>query len=204
MVPICIISDRFQFICICIAKNASSTVRTEFKKSQYRSYECRYNQIDKEKLENYFIFALLRDPVSRLLSAYQELSMRKDGKPLSKEDKPFYSMDDTLDRFHAFLAEVQRHKWDPHVMDQHDYVGDKRIDFLGRVETFNKSMRFVFNTLQVPFSTIFPIMGSRDERKTVYNYVKFHIETVDRTTRDLIREIYKKDVELVSGSHAQQ
>ncbi|MCP4456862.1 MAG: sulfotransferase family 2 domain-containing protein [Cytophagales bacterium] len=116
MIPLCIISDKFQFICLCIPKNASSSLGKEFKKSQYQSYECQYDRIGKEKVENYFSFALLRDSVTRLLSAYQEISLRqemsprKDGKSLLKEDKSFYFMDDTMEKFHAFLEEVQRHK----------------------------------------------------------------------------------------------
>jgi hypothetical protein len=168
MVPLCIVSDKFQFICFCIAKNASSSLRTEFKKLQYQSYECPYDQIEQRKLEQYFIFALLRDPVTRLLSAYQKLSMRKHGKPLLKEGKAFYFLDDSIERFHAFVAEIKRHKWDSHVMDQYDYIGGKRIDFVGRVESFSKSMKFVFRILRIPYSTLFPIIRSRDERIVVH------------------------------------
>lgn len=204
MKPLCIVSDKFKFICFCIAKNASSTLRTEFKKSQYQSYECLYNKIESDKLDDYFIFALLRDPVTRLLSAYQELSFRKDGKHLLKGDKSFYFMDDTIERFHAFIAEVQGQKWDPHVMDQHDYICGKRIDFFGRVEEFNESMQFVFNRLNIPYSTTFPIMRSRDERIAVYNYRKYYIEEVDNSLKAIIQDIYKNDVELLSFCHAQQ
>ncbi len=86
-------------------------------------------------------------------------------------------------------------------MDQYDYIGDKRIDFSGRIEAFNKSMKFVFNTLNIPYSTIFPVSRSREGRKTVYNYTKFCIEKVDTSVKDLIRDIYKKDVELLSSLH---
>ena len=198
MVPLCIVSDKFKFICFCIAKNASSSLRKEFKKSQYQSYECLYDRIEKAKLEKYFIFALLRDPVTRLLSAYQELSMRKDGKTLLKEDKAFYFMNDTMERFHAFLAEVKCYKWDSHVMDQCDYICDKRIDFIGRVEEFNESMKFVFDTLNIPYTILFPIIRSRDERMTVYNYRKYFIEEVDNDLKSSIRDIYKNDVKLLS------
>jgi hypothetical protein len=199
--PLCIVSDKFRFICFCIAKNASSTLRAEFKKPQYQSYECLYHKIEQDKLDKYFTFALLRDPVTRLLSAYQELSFRKDKKLLLNEDRSFYFMDDNMERFHAFIAEVQYQKWDSHVAAQHDYICNKRIDFLGRVEDFNESMKFVFNTLNIPYSLPFPIIGSRAERIAVKNYRKYYIKEIDYSLKAIIREIYKNDVELLSLCH---
>ncbi|GAH06581.1 unnamed protein product, partial [marine sediment metagenome] len=72
----CVISDRFRFICLLIAKNGSSSLRVEFGQDIYDSYEQLYRLIDRQVRDSYFTFATIRDPVSRLLSAYQEISLR--------------------------------------------------------------------------------------------------------------------------------
>ena len=108
MNPECVVSDRYKFISILISKNAPSTLKAEFRQPSYQSYECGFDHIETDKLNTYFTFALLRDPVTRLLSAYQEISMRKDGEVSFADDLSFFVMPDNQERFVTFLSEVKR------------------------------------------------------------------------------------------------
>lgn len=198
MIPQCVVSDRYKFICILIAKNATSTLKAEFRQPSYQSYECQFDQIETNKLNTYFTFTLLRDPVTRLLSAYQEISMRKDGQASFAHDPSFFSMPDNQDRFVTFLSEVKRQKWDPHIIDQQDHIRDKRLDFLGTVETFDRSMTYVFDRLGIPDYTPLPKRRSREGRKSIYEYSRFHIVHVDDLMRSIIQNLYPNDVDLVA------
>ena len=112
---LCIVSERFRFICLLIAKNATSTLRGEFKKDIYEARECRYVEVEEQKRQDYFTFAFLRDPVSRLLSAYQEISMRYEMRQPRSSRRIFFAMEDTPERFQAFLDCVGDGRWDEHL-----------------------------------------------------------------------------------------
>ena len=86
----CVVSERFEFIYLAIAKVASSTCRIEFDRPYYSSRECLGVTLDAEIREKYFTFTFLRDPVSRTLSAYQEVSFRHDLGEEQNQNRPFY------------------------------------------------------------------------------------------------------------------
>ena len=196
--PLCVVSDRFRLICILIAKNASSTLREEFRKERYAGREALYHSLEAGICDGYFTFAFVRDPVSRLLSAYQEISMRHEMDKTRDPDFPFYSMEDGRQRFAAFLGELARNKWDPHVRTQTDYLDGVRVDFLGQIATFQEDMGFIYQTLDIGPCPTFPLRRSRQERKAVYGYDKYLLDEdlVDETVIELIRSLYTEDEDL--------
>ena len=61
--PLCCVSDRYRFIYILIAKNASISMRTEFGLDRYAAHEETYAELPAESRCNYFTFAVLREHV---------------------------------------------------------------------------------------------------------------------------------------------
>ena len=76
----CMVSHRLRCIYLAIAKNASSTIKAELRRLDAGVREARCTDVPAELWRDYTTFTFLRDPVSRVLSAYQEISMRLDGK----------------------------------------------------------------------------------------------------------------------------
>ncbi|GAG78220.1 unnamed protein product, partial [marine sediment metagenome] len=144
----CVVSDRFRFICLLIAKNASTTLRKEFGQGIYDSYEHRYRSLDQRVREIYFTFAALRDPVSRLLSAYQEISMHFESDELpNPPERGFFLMDDTAERFESFVDALDDASWDEHLLPQVYSLAGVRVDLFVRVEQLQLDIREVFSRL---------------------------------------------------------
>ncbi len=124
--------------------------------------------------------------------------MRKDGQESFANDPSFFAMPDNQERFLTFLSEVKRQKWDPHIIDQHDHIRDKRLDFLGTVEAFDRSMTYVYDRLGIPDYTPLPKRRSREGRASIYEYSRFYIDHVDDLMTSIIQNLYPKDVALVA------
>jgi len=195
---LCIVSKRFRFVCLLIGKNATSTLRYEFHKPFYESYECDYDSLDSETSCKFFTFAFLRDPVSRLLSAYQEVSMRNEMGEKRYQGRKFFEMEDSRERFEVFLDDTSRYKWDGHLRDQVAYVANARVDFFGSVESFQQDIERIYALLGLATCPLFPKQRSREGRKEVYHYDKFLIfeEDLDEGLVERIRDVYREDEEL--------
>jgi len=188
----------YRFIWILVAKNASSTLRQEFERDQYRTdFELHENLAPQIK-RDYFTFVFLRDPVYRALSAYQEVSYRAD---LNKEylsNSAFVGMPEGLERFESFLDEVRQKPWDGHVLPQARFVDDARIDYWGSVDNLQNDIEMIFRHLGIRDIPNLPRHRSRSERASAGRY-KMHFIRPNEITPDLvskIRRIYHEDEEL--------
>ena len=194
----CVISDRYHFICLLIAKNASSTLRTEFRQEIFDSYERLYPAVDPQVRDGYFTFAPMREPVSRLLSAYQEISMRFQMEPHLYPQYKFFPMDDTPERFNAFLDTLGDSCWDPHVRPQVKYLAGVRVDLFACVERLQEGVEDMFRRLDIKDCPRLPVRRSRQERKDVHGYGRFILSSddLDDTALSRIRHVYEADVQL--------
>ena len=73
------------------------------------------SKIDPQKREDYFCFTIIRHPLSRVLSGYQEVSMRHEADPQQYPTLDFLAMPDSPARFEAFLAQIAKDKFDNHI-----------------------------------------------------------------------------------------
>jgi hypothetical protein len=196
----CVICDRYRLICLLIAKNATTTLRETLGNSNYGGYELRYSEIDKRIRDEYLTFAVLREPVTRLLSAYQEISYRHDHGLLQNLKKDFFSMNDSPERFAAFLDTLQPPDWDPHVRRQVDYLQDVRVDLFTCVEQLQEGITALFDRLGMGSCPILPVRRSRKERLITGEYARFVLDRndIDRETVSRITQIYSDDVSLYS------
>ena len=163
--PLCVISDKYRFVCVLIAKNASSTLRRELCLPRYEGREMRLHDIEREKLDSYFCIAFLRDPLSRAASAYQEISLRSDlhNRPLA--DKSFFDLDDGPERFRKFAEELDDGRWDAHTRPQADYVEGLHLDFCGRIETLARDFATIMARIGLEAPPVLPRRRSRSGRQ---------------------------------------
>ena len=203
---LCVVSRRFRFICLLIAKNASSALREELGKPRYAGYECPYVELDRDVRANFFTFAVLREPVSRILSAYLEVSRRIETGYLGRGGLRFCDLPDTPARFSAFLGEIEVLMPEPHVRRQAEYVHGIRVDFFATRERLQLDLEEVHRMLRMGPCPIFPKRRPRvapgdgsDQRRFVLSET-----SVDAATRRRILEIYTADAELYECVRSQQ
>jgi len=196
-----LISHQFRFIYFQIGKNASSTLKAELSKPCYGCEPFTLRALDPETLKSYFKFTFLRDPVSRLVSAYQEISFRHQMQDSTLISKPFMKMDDAPERFAAFLAEVEKDMWDTHVLMQSAVLGHVPMDFYGRVESFATDLQTVFDKLGLGQCPGLPRRRSRNGRKSDLGYDRFNIDhrQLPQEQIDRIRALYQEDVDLIQS-----
>ncbi len=196
-----LVSHKYRFIYFSIAKNASSTLRTELGKPHYQCEDIRFTQQDEAIVKEYFKFTFLRDPVSRFVSAYQEVSLRGEMDDSGVQKKPFMELEDNSERFEAFLTQVEAEKWDTHVRTQSDAIGHFHMDFYGRIESLENDLQLLFDTLGLPDCPPLPMRRSRAGRKSDYDYDRFNIDhnQLPQEQIDRIRELYKDDVALMQA-----
>jgi len=193
-----VISHRLRCIYAAIPKNASSTIKAELRRLDPEAEGMRCSSIPEQAQQEYTTFAFLRDPLTRVLSAYQEISMRLEGKMIDKH--PFTKLEPGLDRFNVFLDCIEKFPWDVHVCRQVDLLGEHRIDAWGRVETIQNDLTRVFRSLGVAPGPL-PPRRSRAGRARDYGYAKHLLWKKDLPPEivERIRTIYAPDVELLDA-----
>ena len=174
MNPTCVVSDRYKFIYILMPKNASTTLRTEFKNERYGpGYEMYYSAVDEDKKNAYFTFTVLREPVSRFLSAYQEVSMRLDRNDRGNIDYDFISIDDTELRINTFLDSIWENQWDVHIEKLSEVLKNLQIDFFVGMEWLQQDMEAIYRHLRMGACPTFLRHYSRLGRQRERNYSKY-------------------------------
>ena len=189
----CVVSHEYRFICVPISKNASSTLKRVLASERYGGELCDRIDIPAEQWRDYFVFTFLRDPEVRLLSAYQEISMRMDGGEMAH--RPFTVLAEGPARVEGFLQCVEAEKWDGHIRDQLDYLSGIELDYTGTVESLGEGLNQVAAWLGMPEVEELPALRSREGRRDIYGYGK-HIhapEELSDAVRQRIRALYAED-----------
>jgi SAM-dependent methyltransferase len=198
---LCLVSHKHRFIYFPIAKNASSSLKSEFSKPRYGTEEIKACKLDADSFRDYFTFTFLRDPLSRVTSAYQEISLRIEMNDSKTPSMAFSEMADSSERFEAFLEQLRTNHWDPHVKPQRDFTGGLELDFWGRTESLQDDLDQVFDKLGLGPCPVLPERRSRAQRKRIHGYDRYLIqpENLPAHLISLIRGIYRKDIELIEA-----
>lgn len=194
----CVVSERFGFICLLLPKNGSSTIRQEFARAHYESRELYYLNVKPEIRERYYTFTTLRDPVDRLLSAYQELSFRFDAGREELSDRGFFKMEDTPKRFRRFLKELRGGMWDTHVLPQTKHLSGARMDKYCFFERLQDDTEDIFAHLGMGKCPTLPARRSRKKRADIGAYRRHLIlpGDLDEQSRSFIEGVYRQDIAL--------
>jgi len=154
-----------------------------FTPSERRKY------LPKEKLDNYFKFAFVRNPWDRILSEYLYIKKEK-GCNCNPQDK-------NISDFDSYLRSGLHCSFDNHTLPQVDFIfskeGCKQVDFIGRFETISTDFNFICNELGIKNPNLPHFnMGTellKTGRKTHYSlhYTK--------EQSDIVAKKYAKDIE---------
>lgn len=205
-----------KFIFVHIPKNAGNTVRqsvfklpnddvklishiengTQFSSiiNEHLTYDEHLKKYSEHNPEGIFSFCFLRNPYERFISIYNYLSNENfltSGSKVRRETaKLFLKVENPLKAL-TYLKENPNHSFfeDRHGYLQSDYIGKgKKVDFIGTVETFEKSINRIFTVLEL---------------KEEYQIQKLNTGTgrfIDLLSNTdyihLIDYLYKKDIEL--------
>ena len=156
-----LISHRYRFVCPLIAKNASSSLRSVFAAPRFESQECRFDEVDARIMAEYRTFGFFRHPVSRLLSAYSEISFRISRGEMNGDRLRFWHLDDKIARFAAFTDEIGQLRADPHILSQKEWIEGIRIDCFATVERFQNDVALIYKWLDLGPCPEFPRCRSR-------------------------------------------
>lgn len=165
----------------------------------------RYKYLTQEIFDNYFKFAFVRNPWSRLVSIYKHMGYDK-----KREFKQFLMRD--------FKETVFRNEyW--FVGPQSDFVCDDNgnilVDFIGRFESLQNDFDYVCKKIgllptQVPHvnkakndNLVFSLRPKKLTKYVIYNIAKKDIpgftryqDYYDNESRQFVAEWYKRDIEL--------
>ena len=150
----------------------------------YKDYE--------QELEECFKFAFVRNPWDRLVSAYYDFKILRD-------TRKFPSFD-------VFCENLIESKWveNVHFRPQHTFLESKRfgdphrtMDYIGRYENLQEDLSTIFNRcngiLGINIETWLSLAPKyRETRSDRKHYTKYYNDQ----TRELVRKIYEKDIEL--------
>ena len=136
--------------------------------------------------ESYFKFAIVRNPWDRLVSSWKDKVEKQWNAEYQhpqfriKYFKQFYDKD-----FSFFVKNIDPYG-DVHLRHQHTLICTDHIDFIGRFETLRLDFKTICDTIGKPKAYL------THENKTNH---KHYTEYYDDETRQIVAEIYAKDIE---------
>lgn len=175
------ISEKYKTLYFNIPKCGSTTLMRKLESRQNNNY---YTE-DLSKYQDYKKLVVLRDPMSRVLSMYNNIAINT---AWFKDcvNKPYYIHRNNFDEsFQYFLDELKVTKCNGHFIPQYRYIEDKNVaiedfDYIILFKNLQKDIKKIYN-----FSTLNDALYHNYNKKR--DISKF---------REQVYEIYKTDFEL--------
>lgn len=169
------INEQLKTIYYDIPKCASCTIKSVFFNEAMSLANPRAD------LKKYFKFAFCRNPFDRIVSNYSmftKISYRR------KQIRQFYSSPKDLlfPEFVKLVCQYTNHHWLP----QYDFIHGYEIDFIGRLENLQEDFDIVCDQIGAPRHKL------PHKHKTNH---KHYTEYYDDETREIVAEMYAKDIE---------
>lgn len=158
----------------------------------------RYQLIySEEEFNSFFKFTIVRNPWDRLVSAY--FFLKKGG--FHEKDRRWAEENisdcPSFSRFvRDYLHKPKVFNY-PHFRPQYtymcDYSGRLQVDYVGRLETITKDFDVIKLKIGLPDAEL----GKLNRRKNRFDGYRDHYDVV---TRDIVANLYKKDIQLLGYS----
>jgi len=131
--------------------------------------------------DNYFTWTFVRNPFSRVVSAYQN----KIYEPYRFGLEEFRHLSSFKDFIFA-INKIDCDHCDRHIRSLHTLF-PKNIDFTGKIENFKNDFGYICDRIKIPMQKL------PHENKTQH---KHYTEYYDDETREIIAKKYSKDIKL--------
>jgi hypothetical protein len=133
----------------------------------------------------YFKFAFVRNPWDRLASCWRNRVVDKNGFKFNDSE---YEKMKNFENFVSYVSKLNIDKCDRHLRAQSVLVDLNRIDYLGRMETFDDDANYVFQRLGLPEKEI--VRKNVTSGKT--DYRQYYSEPL----AEKVAHIYQKDIKI--------
>jgi len=228
-----LVSDQHRFIYTPIAKVACTSLKLWFLEVNGEQPARPFNEhVEAERYRmrrrggiralqilrdaSYFRFAFVRNPWSRVVSAYLNklLTVNRVSRPVLRQIRRVaaerVTADVSFQEFVAFLARQRdSRKFDEHWRPQHLFLGDNRFDFVGRFENLAEDFAVVQERLQIatplPHFNPTPYASEWDGSEMVADFRPAQLrrngalpdyrQFYTPQLRDLVAKIYATDIE---------
>lgn len=146
------------------------------------SMDCHYSP---SYYEDYFKFAFVRNPWTRLASCW---SNKIQGRNAFGLDKKLHAELQTFSKFIDFVSTFDLETCNSHFRSQSALIDLNEIDFLGRMETFDEDVQIIFKNLNLPCKSV-----PKANRSRMKGQLSLLYSDVDR---ERVGDLYRKDVQV--------
>lgn len=184
------ISHEKKFVWFRVAKVGTRTILNHFKANSVHldaehPYEVRYSPA---LYGDYFKFGFVRNPWARLVSCWLNKVVASKTRLLSGVSEVEHENLRKFENFVDYVATFDLTTCDIHLRSQWALIDLGNVDYVGRMETFAADFQCICGTLGIPCEKIVP--------KNVTQKSFYHDYYTD-ATRDKVREIYRKDIQIL-------
>lgn len=195
------VSGSKRFVWYRVAKTGTRSLTSVFEE-QFDDYlyfghiKSEVRQLSKRFLKpDYFHFTIVRNPWDRLVSAWRNrVRPDENGVVYSVMEKTIpnsqlIELQSSFQKFVKFLREHPLSKYDVHFSAQYSRIDLDRIDYIGRFEEYEKSVRFICDRLGLSVAEELPRLNQSATDQPYSDYY-------DDETRSIVAEMYKTDIQL--------
>jgi len=135
--------------------------------------------------QHYFKFAFVRNPWARLVSCWQDKVINTNHFQFEEDERQRMQ---TFSNFINYVSGCDLEHGDNHLRLQCRLIDLNHLDFLGRMETFERDLQEVCRHLELPESEVV----ARNVSPGRKNYQEFY----DQDLQERVGQLYRKDVQI--------
>jgi len=186
------IHEKTKCIFVHITKTAGSSITKALGENDegnpHRNIFDYINKVGENKIKNYFTFAFVRNPWDRMVSEYHYQIQRKDGKQIDMSFEE-YLRNGHINQVGNQLDWISLPTWEwDNGLGEYIFkpnVTITLVDFVGKYETLEKDMEYVFKKLHIKGSIPHFNKSIHEDYRKYYN----------KNTKDIVARLHERDIE---------